>query len=182
MPIVPYIKLAKKNVARHVKTNIGKVVQAFEKIEKFELLKSLQSSGKYLLSYEGGEIGLTPADLEFSYDASEGYAMSERDGMMVFIATKRDEELTAKGLLRDLARNLQQLRKECGYNPTQIISSAFITNLEDNEISVLSQLIEELRYLVRVKSVIFSKESIDKPNSKIIDLEGRKLKISLEQI
>ena len=182
MPIVPYIKLAKKNVARHVKTNIGKVLQAFEKIEKFELLKSLQSSGKYLLSYEGGEIGLTPADLEFSYDASEGYAMSERDGMMVFIATKRDEDLTAKGLLRDLARNLQQLRKECGYNPTQIISSAFITNLEDNEISVLSQLREELRYLVRVKSVIFSKESIDKPNSKIIDLEGRKLKISLEQI
>jgi hypothetical protein len=35
-------------------------------------------------------------------------------------------------------------------------------------------------YLVRVKSVILSKESLDKTNSKIIDLEGRKLTISLE--
>jgi isoleucyl-tRNA synthetase len=100
--------------------------------------------------------------------------------MMIFIATKRDEHLTAKGLLRDLARNLQQLRKECGYNPTEILSSAFIANLEDYEIFVLSELREELMYLVRVRSVIFSKASLDKPNSKIIDLEGRKLTISLE--
>jgi isoleucyl-tRNA synthetase len=180
MPIVPDIKLIRKNVARYVKTNIGKVAQALEKIEKMELLKSLQSSGRYLLSYEGGELELNSGDLELSYDAAEGYAMSERDNMIVFIATKRDEDLTAKGLLRDLARNLQQLRKECGYNPTEIISSAFIANLEENEISVLSQLREELMYLVRVKSVIFSKEPISKTNSKIVDLEGRKLKICLE--
>jgi isoleucyl-tRNA synthetase len=180
MPIVPDVRLIRKNVARYVKTNIGKVVQALEKIEKMELLKSLQSSGRYLLSYEGGELELNSGDLELSYDSAEGYAMSERDNMIVFIATKRDEGLTAKGLLRDLARNLQQLRKECGYNPTEIISSAFIANLEENEISVLSQLREELMYLVRVKSVILSKEPISKTNSKIVDLEGRKLKICLE--
>ena len=126
------------------------------------------------------KLELNSGDLELSYDSAEGYAMSERDNMIVFIATKRDEDLTAKGLLRDLARNLQQLRKECGYNPTEIISSAFIANLEENEISVLSQLREELMYLVRVKSVILSKEPISKTNSKIVDLEGRKLKICLE--
>ncbi|HEY6163879.1 MAG TPA: isoleucine--tRNA ligase [Nitrososphaeraceae archaeon] len=180
MPIVPDVRLIKRNVARYVKTNIGKVVQALEKIEKMELLKSLQSSGRYLLSYEGGELELNSGDLELSYDSAEGYAMSERGSMIVFIATKRDEDLTAKGLLRDLARNLQQLRKECGYNPTEIISSAFIANLEENEISVLSQLREELMYLVRVKSVILSKEPISKTNSKIVELEGRKLKICLE--
>jgi isoleucyl-tRNA synthetase len=180
IPIVTHIKLKRKNIAPYVKTNIERVVQALEKVDKVELLKVLQSSGKYPLLYEGGEIDLTPADLELSYTAAEGYAMSERDTMMIFIATKRDEHLTAKGLLRDLARNLQQLRKECGYNPTEILSSAFIANLEDYEISVLSELREELMYLVRVRSVIFSKESLDKPNSKIIDLEGRKLTISLE--
>ena len=180
MPIVTHIKLKRKNVAPYVKTNIERVVQALEKIDKMELLKGLQFSGKYHLSYEGGEIDLTPADLELSYTAAEGYAMSERDTMIIFIATKRDEHLTAKGLMRDLARNLQQFRKECGYNPTEILSSAFIANLEDYEISVLSELREELMYLVRVKSVILSKESLDKTNSKIIDLEGRKLTISLE--
>jgi isoleucyl-tRNA synthetase len=144
------------------------------------LITHLQSSGKYSLSYEGGEIDLTPTDLELSYDVDEGYAMSERDNIMVFVTTKRDEGLTAKGLLRDLARNLQQLRKENGYNPTDILSSAYIGNLEDEEISILTQLRDELMYLVRVRSVIFSKESLDMTNSKIVDLEGRKLKISIE--
>jgi isoleucyl-tRNA synthetase len=180
VPIVPSVRLVRKKVAPQVKSNIGRVIQALEKIDVLELITHLQSSGKYSLSYEGGEIDLTPTDLELSYDVDEGYAMSERDNIMVFVTTKRDEGLTAKGLLRDLARNLQQLRKENGYNPTDILSSAYIGNLEDEEISILTQLRDELMYLVRVRSVIFSKESLDMTNSKIVDLEGRKLKISIE--
>jgi isoleucyl-tRNA synthetase len=155
-------------------------MQALEKIDKMELLKSLQFSGRYLLSYDGEKIDLMMADLELSYDVAEGYAMSEKERMIVFISTTRDKELAAKGLLRDLARNLQQLRKERGYNPTEILSSAFIGNLDYDEISVLSQLKEELKYLVRVKLVVFSKHSLDKPNSKTIDLDGRKLNIYIE--
>jgi isoleucyl-tRNA synthetase len=180
VPILPSVKLVKKKVAPRMKSNIGRVIQALEKIDVLELPTHLQSSGKYSLSYERGEIDLTPTDLELSYDVDEGYAMSERDNIMVFVTTKRDEGLTTKGLLRDLARNLQQLRKENGYNPTDILSSAYIGNLEDEEISTLTQLRDELIYLVRVRSVVFSKEPLDKANSKIIDLEGRKLKISIE--
>lgn len=181
MPIVLDIKLVRKNIAPRVKANIDKVIQQFEKINKLELLESLQSSGgKYLLLYEGAEIELSLSDLELSYDVSEGYVMSERDNMIVFISTTRDKNLTTKGLLRDLARNLQQLRKERGYNPTDILSTAYIANLGDEEISILSSLREELMYLVRVKSVVLLKEPIDKINYKVIDLDGRKLKISVE--
>jgi isoleucyl-tRNA synthetase len=180
IPIVPSVKLMRKKVAPRVKANIGRVMQALEQIDVLELLTHLQLSGKYSLFYEGGIIELEPDDLELSYDVDEGYAMSERNNVMVFVATKRDEGLIAKGLLRDIARNLQQLRKESGYNPTDILSCAYVGNLEDNEISILTQLKDELTYLVRVRSVVFSKESIDMANSKIIDLEGRKLKISIE--
>jgi len=180
IPIVPSVKLMRKKVAPRVKANIGRVMQALEQIDVLELLTHLQLSGKYSLFYEGGIIELEPDDLELSYDVDEGYAMSERNNVMVFVATKRDEGLIAKGLLRDIARNLQQLRKESGYNPTQLLSCAYVGNLEDNEISILTKLKDELTYLVRVRSVVFSKESIDMANSKIIDLEGRKLKISIE--
>ena len=180
IPIVPSVKLMRKKVAPRVKANIGRVMQALEQIDVLELLTHLQLSGKYSLFYEGGIIELEPDDLELSYDVDEGYAMSERNNVMVFVATKRDEGLIAKGLLRDIARNLQQLRKESGYNPTHILSCAYVGNLEDNEISILTKLKDELTYLVRVRSVVFSKESIDMANSKIIDLEGRKLKISIE--
>jgi isoleucyl-tRNA synthetase len=108
--------------------------------------------------------------------------MSEENKMMVFIATKRDKDLIAKGLLRDLARNLQQLRKECGYNPTDILSSATVANLEEEEVKILSPLREDLMYLVRVKSVTLLKHSPHKAQTgKVIDLDGRKLMIYIEQ-
>jgi isoleucyl-tRNA synthetase len=184
LPIVPNIELIRKKIAPSVKGNIDKVILAFEKLDKIELLKALNSSsggGTFRLVYEGGgEILLSPDDLKLSYIVSEGYVMSERDKLMVFISTQRDKELTAKGFLRDLARNLQQLRKECGYNPTDILSTAFVADLYDEEISFLSPLKDELKYLVRVKSIVLTKDAVEKINYKSIDLEGRKLKISIQ--
>jgi isoleucyl-tRNA synthetase len=184
LPIVPNIELIRKKIAPSVKGNIDKVILAFEKLDKIELLKALNSSsggGTFRLVYEGGgEILLSADDLKLSYVVSEGYAMSERDNLMVFISTQRDKELTAKGFLRDLARNLQQLRKECGYNPTDTLSTAFVADLYDEEISFLSPLKDELKYLVRVKSIVLTKDVVEKINYKSIDLEGRKLKISIQ--
>jgi isoleucyl-tRNA synthetase len=180
LPIVPNIELIRKNIASRAKENIDKVILAFEKVDKTKLIESLNSSGKFLLSYEGGEIYIFTDDLRLEYIASDGYAMAERDDLIVFISTHRDKELTSKGFLRDLARNLQQLRKESGYDPTNILSTAFVANLSDEEISFLSSLKEELKYLVRVKSIVLTKDVIEKINYKIIDLEGRKLQISIQ--
>ena len=181
MPITFKVSLVTKNLIPKVKAKINNLISSFEKVDKLELLKTLQSLGRYGLSYEGGYLELTPTDLEFSYDASEGYALAEKNNVIVIIATHRDKALIAKGLLRDLARNLQQLRKERGYNPTDILSTAFIANLEDEEIAILSSFRSELARLVRVNSIILAKESENENRSyKVIDFEGRKLIISVE--
>ena len=180
LPIVPNIELIRKKIAPRVKENIGKVTLAFEKVDKIKLLESLNLSGTFLIVYEGGATSISVDDLKLSYLVSDGYVMTERDDLMVFISTERDKELTSKGFLRDLARNLQQLRKESGYNPTDILSTAFVANLDDEEISFLSPLKEELKYLVRVKSVVLTKDPIEKINYKLIDLEGRNLNVSIQ--
>jgi isoleucyl-tRNA synthetase len=180
LPIVPNIELIMKKIAPSVKENTNKVILAFEKVDKVKLLESLNLYGTFLLAYEGGETSISADDLRLSYLVSDGYVMSERNDLMVFISTQRDKELTSKGFLRDLARNLQQLRKESGYNPTDTLSTAFVTNLSDEEISFLSPLKEELKYLVRVNSILLTKDVIEKGNYKLIDLEGRKLYISIQ--
>jgi isoleucyl-tRNA synthetase len=180
LPIVPHIELIRKKIAPNVKENIDKVIFAFEKLDKIKLLESLNSSGVFLLEYEGGETSISVDDLKISYLVSDGNVMSEKDDLMVFISTQRDKELTSKGFLRDLARNLQQLRKEGGHNPTDTLSTAFVANLSDEEISFLSPLEEELKYLVRVKTIVLTKDVIEKANYKLIDLEGRKLNISIQ--
>jgi isoleucyl-tRNA synthetase len=114
-----------------------------------------------------------------SYKTTQEYVMAEKDDTLVFITTKRDQDLIIKGLLRDLARNLQQLRKERHYSPTDVLSSAFIANLEEDEIHALSAMKDELAYLVRVNSVILSKEILDKIDYKSIDIDGRRINISV---
>jgi isoleucyl-tRNA synthetase len=99
---------------------------------------------------------------------------------VVFISTTRDKDLTAKGLLRDMARQLQQLRKERQYNPTEILNAAYVASLDGEEIATLSAMKDELTYLVRVKSVELSKEPLDGVNYNTVEIDGREFKISVE--
>jgi isoleucyl-tRNA synthetase len=180
VPITPRIKLSKKNVGLKVKDNLEKVMQSFAKVDIYELLRTLESSGKYLLTYsEGLLLELRPDDVELSYESAEGYALAENEDTLVFIDAQRDRDLVTKGLMRDLARNLQQLRKERGYNTTDIIPSANIAGLEEEEILRLQSMEEELKYLVRVTKIVFTKEHFIDVKYKMIELEGRKLHISI---
>jgi isoleucyl-tRNA synthetase len=179
MPISVSVALLRKNIAPRVKADIGKVAQAFENADKPSLLNSLRS-GSYSLSYDDKTVNLSQSDIEISYRAAEGYSSSERDGLVVFISTMRDKDLTAKGLLRDMARQLQQLRKERQYNPTDILNAAYVTGLDDEEIATLSAMKDELTYLVRVKSAALSKEPLDKVNYKAVEIDSREFRISVE--
>jgi isoleucyl-tRNA synthetase len=179
-PIVPKISLSKRNVGLKARAHLEKVLHSFERVDKYLLLRTLESSGKFLLVYENGlAIDLNLDDIVISYGAAEGYAMSEKGDIIVFIESKRDRELITKGLMRDLARNLQQLRKERGYNTTDVLATAYIAGLEEEEISALSSLAEELKFLVRVKDLLLSKLPVEGINYKTIEYEGRNLFISL---
>jgi isoleucyl-tRNA synthetase len=179
MPISFSMELVRKNVASRVKADIGKVSQAFESTDKLSVLNSLRS-GNYSLAYDGKTVDLSPSDVEIIYKASEGYSSSERDNLVVLISTTRDRDLIAKGLLRDLARQLQQLRKERQYNPTDILNAAYVAGLDDEEAATLSAMRDQLTYLVRVKNAALSKEPLDNVNYKNVEIDGREFKISVE--
>jgi isoleucyl-tRNA synthetase len=180
LPIRVNGSLVIRNIASRERNRINLVKEVFEKTNKCDILKLLHTTGSYPLKYEGGETYLYAADVNFSYDAAEGYTMAKRDDLIVFLSKHRNERLSAKGLLRDIARNLQQLRKERGYNPTDILSEAYVALLEREEISVLGEMKAELIYLVRVKSIFLTKDAIDKVNYKSIEFDGRELLISVE--
>jgi isoleucyl-tRNA synthetase len=176
VPIIPRIRLLKKNVGLKVKDNLERVMQSFAKVDTYELLKTFDYSGKYSLTYgKGLQFELKLDDVELSYDSSEGYALAENENTLVLIDARRDKDLVIKGLMRDLARNLQQVRKERGYNTTDIVSSAHIAGLEEEEILRLQSMEEELKYLVRANKIVISKDRAKNIKYKRIDLEGREL-------
>ncbi len=181
LPISINISLVRKSVAPRVKADINSVLQAFEQVNKTMLINELTSSGKYVLSFNEKTTDILPSDVDITYRAQDGYSSSERGNLVVFISTRRDKELIAKGLLRDLARNLQQLRKERQYNPTDILSAAYVAGFDDKEeTAALSALKNEMTYLVRVKAVVLSKEPLEKVNYNPVEIDGREFLISVE--
>ena len=180
VPITPKVRLSKKNIGQKARGDFEKVLMSFENVNPYQLLRMIDSSGEFMLAYENGRgVKLTLEDLEISYDPKPGFALAEKDGIAVIIDGKRDKELIALGVMRDIARNLQQLRKERGYNTTDIIPIAHIADLSEQEISDLLPLAEELKYLVRVNKIITSKSRIQGVDYKVIELDGRKLYISV---
>jgi isoleucyl-tRNA synthetase len=180
MPISVSVSLVRRNIAPRVKAEIDSVAQAFERVNKVDIVHILHKSEEYLLAYNGKTIKLSPSDVEIAYRPSEGYSCAERDGLVVFVSSIRDKDLIAKGLLRDLARQLQQLRKERQYNPTDTVNAAYVAGLAGEEISTLSVMKDELTYLVRVKTMVLSEEAVMNVSYKMVEIDGREFKISVE--
>jgi isoleucyl-tRNA synthetase len=182
LPILPSINIIRKSIAPQVRSDIGKVVTEFEKLDKKEILNTLKDFQKFQLIYDktlSSSVDIYEKDLEISFSIKDDYIHTEKENLIVFMPTSRNQSLIIQGLVRDLARNLQQLRKEKSYNPTEILSTAYIMNLEKDEISSLSQHINDLTYLVRVKSIVLSEETKEGIEYKNIEIDGRKLGISI---
>ncbi len=97
------------------------------------------------------DLPLTAFDLVVA--PSEGYEVAEKGGAFVAIRKERDTGLIAEGLVRDVARRLQALRKEKGYNPTTLLGSASVAGLEPEDLELLEPRREEIAFLVRAKRV-----------------------------
>jgi isoleucyl-tRNA synthetase len=87
------------------------------------------------------------------YASQEGWVSASDSDTEVFLNVQRDEGLLGEGLMRDLARRVQALRKELGYMPTDILNAIHIADLDDESIVLLKPYLEEMQELVRTKKV-----------------------------
>jgi isoleucyl-tRNA synthetase len=140
------------------------------------------SKSYFNLKYSSGAVELSRDDIEFTYEGKPPYVMveSEQNDIMVFIDTTRSNELISMGLVKDIARNIQQLRKERGFVPTEILSSAHISNLDPDDSLSLENYKKELAYYVRVKDIILSHDKLLDTEYKEIDIDGKKILISVQ--
>jgi len=69
------------------------------------------------------------------------------------------------------------LRKERGYNPTDILDKASILDLDSESVEMIKAKKDELAFLVRVKDVNFEESC---KSYKDDDIDGLKIRISVE--
>ena len=177
-PILPKIDINRKVVAKKVKSDIDLLDQKFSSMDISQVLFDIKEKGFFSCQYsDNTSIDLTEADLNISYMPVENFVSGEKEDILLLINVSRNDELIIKGLVRDLSRNLQQLRKELGFKPTEILKCAFISNIPKNEIMQLRNYYEDIKNLVRVKDIVFSEAPDNRFNHKSIDVDGKEIKI-----
>jgi isoleucyl-tRNA synthetase len=114
------------------------------------------------------------------YTATEGWSSVSEGDTQVLLSTYRDERLLGEGLMRDLARRVQALRKESGYAPTDVLNAVYISELDDESIRLLQPYLEEMKELVRARNVnLYSSRSEAKTEWHESQLDEKKVYISI---
>lgn len=176
LPIRPVVDLERKKIGPKAKQHMGQMVAKFSNTAPEDIVSGLLKDGRYTFEITGDKITLDKEDFVVGFDSADGYVFSQRDGMIVFISTTRNREMMARGLIKDLARRLQTLRKERGYNPTDVLQTASILDLDPESLEMAKERADELAFLVRVKEIGF--EDIGK-DYKDDDIDGQKIRISV---
>ena len=176
-PVIPKIELNRKTIGPKAKQNLGKLLEIFSETKPDEIIQGLEKDSSFTFDVNGTKISLDTDDFIIEFDVQEGFAFSRRNNLIGIISTERNDELMAKGLIKDLARRLQALRKERGYNPTDVLNTASILDLDEESLSMIKNKTDELSFLVRVKQVNFTQTC---KKYKDDDIDGQKIRISVE--
>ena len=175
-------KLRINKIAPRLKNELNQALSAFELINHNDLFNELILKDKFDLKFNSSKFELSKDDVDFTYTALTPYVMAESDqqNIVVFVDTTRSTELISLGLMKDIARNIQQLRKERGFVPTEILPYAHISNLNKDDWTSLENYKSELAYYVRVNKVIITPDKLDNIDYKEIEIDGKKILISVQ--
>ena len=89
---------------------------------------------------------------------SEQWAITSEGEVQVLLDRTRDDALEGEGLMRDLARRVQALRRDLGFSPTDIVEAVHVAELDDKDMELLKPFLTEMEGLVRTKMVQVHRE------------------------
>jgi len=92
---------------------------------------------------------------------SKRWTIASEGILQILLDKYRDEALEGEGLMRDLARRIQALRKELGFSPTDIVEAVHVAELDPKDIELLKPYVTEMEELVRAKKVHVHEKRVD---------------------
>ena len=114
------------------------------------------------------------------YVGGENWVSSQLDDTTVFLSGQRDDKLLGEGIMRDLARRVQALRKEMGFVPTETLDSIHIAELDAESMGLLEPYLIEMAGLVRARKVYLHVTCSEvEANWRESELDGKKIHINI---
>jgi len=104
-------------------------------IAKFDQddIKKLESQGSYVLDINGESITIEPADVEITTDDIPGWLIASQGALTVALDINMTQELKKEGIARDLINKIQGIRKDKGFEVTDMINLVVEKQEETND-------------------------------------------------
>ena len=111
----------------------------------------------------------------------ENWVSAQEGDVTVFVSGQRDDSLLGEGIMRDLARRVQALRKELGFVPTDVLESVHIAELDAESMGLLEPYLVEMAGLVRARKVYLhsSREEEVDADWHESELDGKKIYLNI---
>jgi len=127
--------------------------------DELKALKNLEDLFLELVNVKYVEYCDTMPQVESA--TSKQWAQASEGNLHVLLYTLRDEKLLGEGVMRDLARRVQALRKELGFSPTDILEAVHLAELDAESTRLLEPYLTEMADLVRTKKVHVHKKRLE---------------------
>ncbi len=105
-----------KSLGERYGNELNQIREILAETEYAEVAEILRNDGVISLSKNGSVYELTAEDLIVQEDAVEGKSAVSEKHLTVAVITDLTEELIQEGIVRDMIRQVQNMRKEAGFN------------------------------------------------------------------
>lgn len=128
-----------------------------------DTLRHYLETGEATIEVDGTAIQLGPGDLEIAAEGVAGWAVGREDGVTVALDTQVDDELKARGLVREVINRVQQLRKRADFHVADRIALHY---LADDEIA---RCVAHYKNTVADEILATRVEAVPEPRGEIVD-------------
>jgi isoleucyl-tRNA synthetase len=179
LPIVFELTPNRSRVGALYKEKSNSVSRLLKPIQGDEAWDIHQGGRPPSLLIDGKELEVPSSVYDLNIKGTGDWEAVAKGPVLVAVEKVRDDKLIAEGLMRDVARRLQSLRKTRGYSPTSVLERACVAGLDDEMTSLLVPLEKDLAYLVRVKEVKVTAEKSGDAEWEEDELDGRPIYIDV---
>jgi isoleucyl-tRNA synthetase len=125
--IVKNLKLNFKTLGKKCGKHM-KAVQAYAPEHAEEIIKAIESAGKYDIHVEGEIIELITEDVEIIPVDIPGWKVANEGSLTVALDVMLDDQLRNEGMAREIVNRVQNLRKEAGFEVTDRINVKILSS------------------------------------------------------
>jgi isoleucyl-tRNA synthetase len=129
-----------KSLGPRYKTKMKQLVAALQKVDAAKLRDDLET-GKAFVKVGKDKLELVPGDVEFEESTADHLSFSDSKVGKVFVDVTRTRELEAEGLVRDVTRRVQVMRKELDLKVEQSVD--LLLQFSEREAMELTMMNEE---------------------------------------